>query len=256
MGATGLNYNYPGGAAEVTRRGREILIQSIEWAKSKGYQIPKGDTDSITMWKNNTPFTEIEVNKLIDEINGMLPQEINFELDAFYDCIVVFKAKNYAYREGEKISTKGSAIKASTKSSALKEFIKKVLECLLYDASHNQISKIYQSYAAEIKQITDIKRWAARKTLSSTMQESERANETKVMDALQGSDYQEGDRFWVYYKLDDSLALVENFNGDYNYIRLYKNLYDTIKIFETVLPVKELCINYSLKRNLQLTENL
>lgn len=256
MGATGLNYNYPGGAAEVTRRGREILLQSIEWAKSKGYQVPKGDTDSITMWKNNTPFTETEVDNLIKEINGMLPEEINFELDAFYDCIVVFKAKNYAYREGEKISTKGSAIKASTKSPALKEFIKKILDCLLYDASHQHISKLYKSYAGEIKQINDIKRWAARKTLSSTMQESERANETKVMEALEGSDYQEGDRFWVYYKPDDSLGLVENFDGQYNSTRLYKNLYDTIKIFETVIPVKELCLNYSLKRNQPLTESL
>jgi hypothetical protein len=208
------------------------------------------------MWKNNTPFTETEVDNLIKEINGMLPEEINFELDAFYDCIVVFKAKNYAYREGEKISTKGSAIKASTKSPALKEFIKKILDCLLYDASHHHISKLYKSYAGEIKQINDIKRWAARKTLSSTMQESERANETKVMEALEGSDYQEGDRFWVYYKPDDSLGLVEKFDGQYNSTRLYKNLYDTIKIFETVIPVKELCLNYSLKRNQPLTESL
>jgi hypothetical protein len=208
------------------------------------------------MWKNDTPFTEIEINCLIKEIKCLLPEEINFELDAFYDCIVVFKAKNYAYREGEKITTKGSAIKASTKSPALKEFIKSILNCLLYEASHTQIREIYQSYAAEIKNITDIKRWAARKTLSSTMQESKRTNETKVMDALEGTDYQEGDRFWVYYKPDNTLGLVENFDGNYNSIRLYKNLYDTIKIFETVIPVKELCLNYSLKKNQQLTESL
>jgi DNA polymerase I len=256
MGATGLNYNYPGGAAEVTRRGREILLQSIDWAKAKGYQVPKGDTDSITMWKNNAPFTEEEVDNLISEINNLLPSEINFELDAFYDCIVVFKAKNYAYREGNNVSTKGSAIKASTKSAALKELITNVMKCLLYDASHDKIKELYNSYVAEIKKIKDIKRWAARKTLSSTMQESERTNETKVMDAIKGSNYQEGDRFWVYYKPDDSLGLVENFDGEYNSTRLYKNLYDTIKIFETVIPVKELCVNYSLKKNQKLTEQL
>jgi DNA polymerase, archaea type len=256
MGATGLNYNFPGGAAEVTRRGREILLKSIEWAKSKGYEVPKGDTDSITMWKKNTPFTEPEVESLIKEINNLLPEEINFELDDFYDCIVVFKAKNYAYRTGGKISTKGSAIKASTKSAALKEFIKNILDCLLHDAPPSKIKEVYEAYAAEIKKIKDIKRWAARKTLSSTMQESERANETKVMDALKGSAYQEGDRFWVYYKEDDSLGLVENFDGQYNSTRLYKNLYDTIKIFETVIPVKDLCVNYSLKKNQKLTENL
>lgn len=256
MGATGLNYNYPAGAAEVTRRGRETLITSIEWAKGKGYQVPKGDTDSITLWKNGTSFTETEVNGLIKEINDLLPSEINFELDAFYDSIVVFKAKNYAYREGEKISTKGSAIKASTKSAALKEFIKKTLDCLLYSKSNDDIAKLYTDYALEIRNVTDIKRWAARKTLSSTMQESDRANETKVMDAIEGSEYKEGDRFWIYYKPDDSIGLVENFDGQYNSTRLYKNLYDTMKIFETVIPVKELCVNYSLKRSQKLVEAL
>lgn len=256
MGATGLNYNFPNGAAEVTRRGREILMYSMEWATSKGFTVPKGDTDSITLWKNGQKFTEEEVDGLIDEINGQLPEEINFELDAFYDSIVVFKAKNYAYREGEKISTKGSAIKASTKSVALKEFIKEILNCLLYDKSQQDVLNLYVKYAKEIKEIKEIKRWAARKTLSDTMRKSERTNETKVIDALEGSEYQEGDRFWVFYLPDDSLSLVENFDGKYNLTRLYKNLYDTMKIFDTVLPVKELCPNFSLKKNQKLIEEL
>jgi DNA polymerase elongation subunit (family B) len=256
LGASGLNYNYPAGAAEVTRRGREILLFSIEWAKSKGFSVPKGDTDSITLWKKGEPFTEVEVDSLVEEINGLLPAEINFELDAFYDSIVVFKAKNYAYREGEKISTKGSAIKASTKSIALKEFIKRILDCLLYNKSVDDIREIYLQYAREIKNVKDIKRWAARKTLSNTMQESDRTNETKVLKALEGSEYREGDRFWIYYKPDDSIGLVENFDGQYNAIRLYKNLYDTIKIFDTVIPVKENFVNLSLKRSQKTIEEL
>lgn len=254
LGATGLNYNYPAGAAEVTRRGREILLYSMDWAKEKGFDVPKGDTDSITIWKNGELFNEQEVDELIEEINGKLPKEINFELDAFYDSIVVFKAKNYAYREGNKINTKGSAIKASTKSAALKEFIKRTLDCLLYENKLEDISQIYMEYVKEIQSIKDIKRWAARKTLSSTMQESERTNETKVMDAIADSEYKEGDRFWVYYKPDDSLSLVENFDGQYNSTRLYKNLYDTLKIFDTVIPVKENFINYSLKKSQKLLE--
>jgi len=38
MGATGLNFNYPEGAAEVTRRGREILIKAIEWATGEKFE--------------------------------------------------------------------------------------------------------------------------------------------------------------------------------------------------------------------------
>lgn len=249
MGASGLNYNYIPGAAMVTQRGREILTQSMDWAKEKGFTVPKGDTDSITIYKNGEKFEEDEINGLINEINSILPEHINFELDAVYDVIVVFKAKNYAYREGKKTSTKGSALKASTKSEALKEFINGTISDLLHLKTNEEIQNNYNTYVQEIKNVDNIKRWSSRKTLSSTMMESERANETKVIDAIKGSNYKEGDRFFTFYKNDDSLCLAENFDGDYNRKRLFKQLYDTASIFDTVLPTKELFTNYSLVKN-------
>lgn len=38
LGAPGLNFNYPDGAAEVTRKGREILEKTIFWATGKEYK--------------------------------------------------------------------------------------------------------------------------------------------------------------------------------------------------------------------------
>lgn len=256
MGASGLNYNFPLGAAEVTRKGREILLKSIDWAKEKGFTVPKGDTDSITMYKGGEVFQKEEISSLIKEINELLPEHINFELDGIYDVLVVFKAKNYAYREGDKVTTKGSAIKASGKSPAMKEYIYSVLKDLLYLKPHEEMQQTYLGYAKEILNVTDIKRFSARKTLSSTMKESTRTNETKVIDALKGSNYVEGDRFFTFYLENDSLCLVENFTGEYNKVRLFKNLWDTVSIFETVLPIKDLFINYSLKRNQKLLEDL
>ena len=255
LGAAGLNYNFPKGAEEVTRRGREILTQSMTWAKSKGFTVPKGDTDSITIYKEGQKFTDEEIDGLITEVNSILPEHINFELDAVYDVIVVFKAKNYAYREGDKISTKGSAIKASTKSAALKEYINSVVKDLLYLKPTEELVSVYNKYVAEAVNVADIKRWSSRKTLSSTMLESTRANETKVIDAIKGSNYTEGDRFYTYYKSDDSISLVENFDGDYNKTRLLKNLHDSINIFSTVLDIKQFP-NYSLKKNQKLLETL
>lgn len=251
MGAPGLNYNYPAGAALTTEKGREILIKSMDWAKEKGFTVPKGDTDSITIYNSGNSFTKDEISNLITEVNNTLPEYINFELDAVYDVIVVFKAKNYAYREGDKISTKGSALKASTKCPALKEYIKRSIDDLLYLKPHEEMQKTYMQYVGEILDIKDIKRWSARKTLSSTMQESERTNETKVMDAIKGANYTEGDRMYVFYLPDDSLCLAENYKGEYNRVRLFKNLYDSINILNTVLPVKDLFTNYSLKKNLK-----
>jgi DNA polymerase elongation subunit (family B) len=39
LGAQGLNFNYPDGASEVTRRGREILEKTILWATNKEYSV-------------------------------------------------------------------------------------------------------------------------------------------------------------------------------------------------------------------------
>ena len=161
------------------------------------------DTDSISICKPaGAPFTEEEMQSLLDEINSYFPEHIKYADDGYFPRCVALKAKNYILYDGKKIKIKGSSLKASTKSS------------------------------------TKIK--------------SDRANETKVIDAIKGSEYSEGDRFFVFYLPDDSLCLCENFNGEYNKVRLLKNLYDTITIFDTVLPVKELFLNYSLKRNLKI----
>lgn len=259
MGATGLNYNYPEGAALTTEKGRETLIKSMEWAKEKGFSVPKGDTDSITIYKENKAFDKEEINSLINEINSILPEYINFELDAVYDVLVVFKAKNYAYREGEKITVKGSALKASQKSAALKEYLKKSINGLLYLKTNEDLVEIYKDYIREARNLDSvdkIKLWASRKTLSSTMMQSTRANETKVLDAIKGAGYVEGDRFYTFFKSDDSLCLAENFDGDYNKTHVYKNIFDTAKVFEGILPFKELFLNYALKKNLKLVDDL
>jgi len=103
--------------------------------------------------------------------------------------------------------------------------------------------------------ITNIKRWSSRKTLSETMLKSTRKNETKVIDAIKGSDYREGDRFFVFPRADDTLCLCENFAGEYDKVHMLQNIWDTISIFDTILPVKELFLNYSLKKNYKILDN-
>lgn len=120
----------------------------------------------------------------------------------------------------------------------------------------DKLKQLYMEYVKEAMNVSDIKKWCSRKTISSTMMESTRSNETKVMDAIKGSNYVEGDRCWVFYKSDDSLCLAENFDGDYNKTRLLKNIHDTVSIFDTVLDVKALFPNYSLKKNQKLLETL
>lgn len=217
------------------------------------------DTDSLAFVKQDmSPFSKEEQDSLIQEINNFMPKKIQYAHDGYFKRCVAIRAKNYILYDGEKIKVKGSGLKGSTKSPAIKEFTQKVIDILAKiedkELMYKTLQIVYKEYVNEIMNVNDIKRFSARKTLSSTMMESERTNETKVMEALKGSNYTEGDRFYTFYLSDDSLCLSENFTGDYNKVRLLKNLFDTVSIFDTVLPVKELFPNYSLKKNQKLLE--
>lgn len=213
------------------------------------------DTDSITFSKQDgAPFTEQEQERYLEELNALFPQGISWEHDGIYPSVVVAKAKNYILFDGEEAKIKGSALKASTKEPALKEFIKAVIDSLLKDRDDFEL--LYKKYALEAVNVKEIKRWASRKTISDKVLKSERLNESKVRDAIAGEEVSEGDRRYFFYLPDDSLELAENFKGEYNKERLLKKLHDTSKIFSTILPTKDLFPNYTLKKNKSLLEAL
>lgn len=247
LGSTGLNFNMPEGAALVTKIGRDILSKSIEWANQKTYSIVNADTDSISFTKaNSSDFTNDERGDILKELNSLFPSSIRFEDDGLYKCVIVFKAKNYVLYDGKKIKTKGSAIKATTKEPALREFINSVIVSII--DNRNDYDTIYKGYVVEAMNIKDIKRWVSRKTISEKTLNPQRTNEQKIYDIIQNSNFVEGDRIYCFFKPDGTLALAENFNGDYDKDKMLEKLYKTSEIFDTVLP-DGIFVNYKLKKN-------
>lgn len=255
LGADGLLFNSPSGAEFITKTGRDILQMAIDWAKSKGLFVVNADTDSISFNKpDGSEITEHERKELTADLNKNFPERISWEDDGYYLTVVVLKAKNYVLWDGKKIKYKGSAIKATQKEPALKEFIKKIIDSIInYKEDFYQI---YIEYVKEISNIKDIKRWATRKTISDKTLKSERTNEVRIREALEGSECVEGDRAYFYYKDSNKLELVERFNGIYDKERLYGKLSDTAWTFEAVLDCELLFPNFKLKRNKKQLEML
>lgn len=254
LGSTGLNFNMPDGAAFITRTGREILSKSIEWAESNNFKIVNADTDSISFTKKHQEeFTNDERGTILKEVNSLFPSTIRFEDDGLYKCVIVFKAKNYVLYDGNKIKTKGSAIKATTKEPALREFINSIISSII--AGRNDFDHIYKTYVKEAVNIKDIKRWVSRKTISEKILNPQRTNEQKVYDIIQETNFSEGDRIYCFFKTDGSLALAENFNGDYDKDKMLEKLYKTSEIFDSVIP-EGTFTNYKLKRNKGALEEL
>lgn len=212
-------------------------------------KLVNADTDSITVCKpNQEPFSEEEQKRLLKELNSLFPETISWEDDGYYSKVVVLRAKNYITRDQKgKVKLKGSAIKATTKAPAMKEMIGEIIQSLLDDKTNQQ--EIYHKYVKEACKVTDIKRWAVRKTISETTLKSERTNESKIRDAIQGTEIVEGDRCHMYTTPDNKLKLVEQFDGNYHVDKLLKNVYDTIQTFDSVLDCKTMFKNYSLKKN-------
>jgi len=258
LGTSGLLFNSPHAAAFITETGREVLQTSINWAKSKEYTIVNADTDSITYSDAKMSLMSDDVRKKnIAELNALYPDKIRFEDDGYFKKVIVFAPKNYVLqKEDGSIKIKGSALKDAKRELALKQFAQEVIDELLLEGNHTKIQDIYSKYIREVKYgINDIKRWCSKKTITDKIFTSERSNETKIKDAIAGSNYREGDKCWTFFKSDGSLCLMENYSGDYDKDAMYKKVFRSAEFFTNVIPA-DLFINYSLKRSKKLLEIL
>jgi hypothetical protein len=145
-------------------------------------------------------------------------------------------------------------MKSSKLEIALKALQKELIDAIIFD-KQNYV-EIYHKYILEALKVTDISRWASKKSISEKTMTSERANETKIMDALAGKEFSEGDKVYVFFLPDDTLACLEDFNGSYNVEKLLEKCYKTCEIFKNVLDTKSLFVNYKLKKNKKALEEL
>lgn len=213
------------------------------------------DTDSATIGKpDSTPFSEEEIERLNKELNSLYGDYIKWDFEASYKKLIAIRTKNYVLLESNgKLTIKGSALKASTKSPKMKQFIKDIINSILDET--NSYEQIYINYAKEISNIKDITPWCVRKTITHAVLTSTRKNETSVKIAIEDTEYVEGDRVHMFYKEDGTLCLNERFNGNYSKEKLYQNLYDTMKVFSPVISM-EVIKNFKLKKNKKLLASL
>ena len=222
------------------------------------FQLVNFDTDSITICKPcGEPFSEEEQDKLINALNAEFPKQIKWEPDVYFPKLVVLRAKNYIMQDEKgKVKIKGSALKSSKAEIACKEFQKAIIQTIL-DEKFDYVN-IYNKYIKEACNVTqeNIKRWVSKRTFTKKLDTSERANETKQKDALAGSNYKEGDKFYLIFREDGTLVLAENFDGSYDKLKMCEKIYKSAQVFSSVIPVDELFINYKLKKNQKALEAL
>ena len=217
------------------------------------------DTDSILFCKKDQKqFTKEEQDNLLDEINSILPELIKMDHDGYFKRTIILKTKNYILQpedKKKKLIKKGSGLKDAKKEAGLKEFQAEVIELLLKKRK-DRIFDLYNKYCLEVIQDNiDISRWSTRKNITSNVIHGTRKNETKVIKALEGTEYQEGDKFLMYYDTDNNLKLVRHYNNDHSREKLLEKIHSSLEIFGNVIDC-DLIPCYSNIGNRDLLEKL
>jgi len=124
LGFSGARFGDGELAAEVTRRGRELLQQLIEAFAAEGCTILEADTDGIYL---SSEKHYAEPGLLLEKVEKILPAGIELEHDGSYEAMWCYKAKNYALRDGARVVLKGSALR----SRGIEPFLKKLTAHLI-----------------------------------------------------------------------------------------------------------------------------
>ena len=153
-------------AGRITGRGREILSGMRDNLIKLGALIVEMDTDGIYF---KPPEGMTDVNGMEASVQAMLPQGIEVDLDACYEAMFSYKAKNYALlAEDGKISIAGAALKSRGLEPFQRRFVSEFVGLLL-KGRESELEALYERYAEDIREHRlPIKDFAKREYLSTS----------------------------------------------------------------------------------------
>ncbi len=146
LGFSGARFGDGELAAEVTRRGRELLQSLIDAFARNGCRLLEADTDGIYL-SSEEFFDRPET--LLENVTGVLPAGIELEYDGRYDTMWCYKAKNYALYDGKKVTIRGSALRSRGIEPYLKKLGDRLIRFLL-GASNDSPLVLLDHYRARL----------------------------------------------------------------------------------------------------------
>lgn len=132
LGTTIHSFSDPAVAAEVTRRGRELIQAMTDWLRQRGARPVEVDTDGIYFIPPPEVATREQEEALVRELSATLPEGVAVEMDGRYRAIFSYKMKNYALLGHDgKVTVKGSALRSRGVERYLRNFMAEAIRLLL-----------------------------------------------------------------------------------------------------------------------------
>jgi DNA polymerase, archaea type len=139
LGFAGARFGDGELAAEVTRRGRELLQALIDAFIAQGCTILEADTDGIYL-SSEKHYAAPE--GLLALMAGVLPPGIELEYDGRYETMFCYKAKNYALYDGKKVTIRGSALRSRGIEPYLKKLGNQLIRFLVGASAESPLSQL------------------------------------------------------------------------------------------------------------------
>lgn len=156
LGFSGARFGDGELAADVTRRGRELLQQLIEAFAAEGCTILEADTDGIYL--SSEAFFE-RPEELLAKAARILPPGIELEHDGSYAAMWCYKAKNYALRDGDRVVLRGSALRSRGIEPFLKALTGHLIRHLLgleAESPLGRLEELRRAITAREAPVTDL----------------------------------------------------------------------------------------------------
>ena len=139
LGFSGARFGDGELAAEVTRRGRELLQGLIDEFKRHGCTILEADTDGIYL-ASDRYYADPEA--LLSLVAAILPDGIELEFDGRYAAMFCYKAKNYALFDGRKIILRGSALRSRGIEPYLQRLSDRLIHFLVGETAESPLALV------------------------------------------------------------------------------------------------------------------
>jgi len=146
------NFADPQLAGEVTRRGREIIGQMVEWLRKEGGEPIEIDTDGIYFVPPPRVRTDEQLEELIEGLSDSLPSGIEVELAGKYEAMFSYKKKNYALMDDKgNVTIKGSGLRSRGMEKYLREFLSSMIRLLL-QGKEEEIHSLFKDYLNRLEE--------------------------------------------------------------------------------------------------------
>ncbi|MCR6657240.1 MAG: hypothetical protein NVV63_15840 [Opitutus sp.] len=147
LGFSGARFGDGELAAEVTRRGRELLQLLIDEFSKHDCVILEADTDGIYLSSERYYDKPEELLALVESI---LPAGIELEYDGRYEAMWCYKAKNYALYDGHEVTLRGSALRSRGIEPYLKKLSDQLIRFLLGASKESPLQQL-EDYRTRIR---------------------------------------------------------------------------------------------------------